>query len=36
MPESEVGQRVLQFQQDVQIELVLNHQNGPLPKSQNR
>ncbi|EJT06078.1 DUF6074 family protein [Rhizobium sp. CCGE 510] len=36
MPESDVGQRVMQFQQDVQIELVLSHQNGPLPKSQNR
>jgi hypothetical protein len=27
---------VLQFQQDVQSELVFSHQNGPLPKSQNR
>ncbi|API52038.1 hypothetical protein BMW22_10715 [Rhizobium leguminosarum] len=36
MPESDVGQRVMQFQQDVQSELVFSHQNGPLPKSQNR
>ncbi|MGO7947073.1 DUF6074 family protein, partial [Rhizobium ruizarguesonis] len=36
MPESDVGQRVLQFQQDVQSELVFSNQNGPLPKSKNR
>ncbi|OWV88757.1 hypothetical protein ATY75_19230 [Rhizobium sp. N122] len=36
MSENDVGERVLQFQQDVQIELVLSHQNGPVPKSQNR
>ncbi|MBB2674891.1 UNVERIFIED_ORG: hypothetical protein GGE44_004473 [Rhizobium esperanzae] len=34
MSESEVGQRVLEFQQDVQIELVLSHQKRAVAKSQ--
>ncbi|WP_064683483.1 DUF6074 family protein [Rhizobium bangladeshense] len=32
--ESEVGRRVLEFQQDVQIELVLSHQKRAVAKSQ--
>ncbi|ARO29873.1 hypothetical protein NXC14_CH01919 [Rhizobium sp. NXC14] len=36
MPESLVGQRVMEFQQDVQIELVLSHQKQAVAKSQKR
>ncbi|MBX4953968.1 DUF6074 family protein [Rhizobium lentis] len=36
MPESDVGQRVMEFQQDVQIELVLSHQKRAVAKSQKR
>ncbi|MBB4478664.1 DUF6074 family protein [Rhizobium etli] len=34
--ESDVGQQVLEFQQDVQIELVLSHQKRAVAKSQKR
>ncbi|ANK85446.1 MULTISPECIES: DUF6074 family protein [Rhizobium] len=36
MPESDVGQRVMEFQQDVQIELVLSHQKQAVAKSRKR
>jgi len=36
MPESEVGQRVLWFQEDVQAELVVSHQKQASAKSQRR
>ncbi|AGS21644.1 DUF6074 family protein [Rhizobium etli] len=36
MPESDVGQRVMKFQQDVQIELVLSHQKQAVAKSRKR
>ncbi|MBX4889914.1 DUF6074 family protein [Rhizobium bangladeshense] len=36
MPESDVGQRVMEFQQDVQLELVLSHQKQAIARSQKR
>ncbi|OWV79556.1 hypothetical protein ATY77_26555 [Rhizobium sp. R634] len=36
VPESEVGQRVMQFQEDVQTELVLSHEKRAVSKSQKR
>ncbi|SCB56940.1 hypothetical protein GA0061105_101782 [Rhizobium aethiopicum] len=36
MSESDVGLRVMEFQQDVQIELVLSHQKRAVAKSQKR
>ena len=34
VPESEVGEQVMQFQQDVQAELVVSHQKQAVAKSQ--
>ncbi|MFS8146873.1 DUF6074 family protein [Rhizobium sp. BR 249] len=36
MPENDVRQRVMQFQEDVQTELVLSHEKRAIAKSQKR